>query len=243
VLAGPDGIRMLEVSEQSNELSERTAVYIAIRTRFFDDFVARAMSRNIRQCVLVAAGMDTRAFRLSLSPDSTVYELDQPEALAWKEQTLAQVQPKASCRRITVGVDLRQKWLPALTTAGFDPTQPSVWVVEGLLYYLTDAHVLSLLHTISQASAPGSRLGADLVSTSFFSSPFTKPALEMLAKSGMPWQSGSDDPESLLAACGWRATVRQPGEDGLSYGRWRYPVAPRQQRELPHSFLVEAVRE
>jgi methyltransferase (TIGR00027 family) len=130
-----------------------------------------------------------------------------------------------------------------LMASGFDSMLPSVWVVEGLLYYLTQSHVQSLLQRISEAAAPGSRLGADLVSASFFSSPWTKPFLEILAKSGMAWQFGSDHPESLLAENGWHATVQQPGEPGLNYGRWQNPVPPRAERELPHSFLIDASKE
>jgi methyltransferase (TIGR00027 family) len=235
-------MRMLELSEQTNPQAESTAGYIAIRTRFFDDLVTREMERNIRQCVLVAAGMDTRAFRLPLAENAVVYELDLPEALDWKSQTLATAAAKPGCRRVAVGVDLREDWLPNLTASGFDREQPSIWVVEGLLYYLTESQVRALLQRISQAAAPGSRFGADLVSASFFSSPWTKSALEMMAKSGMPWQFGSDDPEALLAENGWQATVHQAGEGGLNHGRWLYPVPPRSQRELPHSFLVEAAR-
>jgi methyltransferase (TIGR00027 family) len=130
--------------------------------------------------------------------------------------------------------------LPELTQRGFDVAQPSVWVVEGLLYYLSENEVRRLLRQISQAASPGSRLAADLVSASFFSSPWTKKALEMMAQRGMAWQFGSDDPEALLADTGWRATVRQPGEDGLNFGRWLNPVPAREQREMPHSFLIEA---
>jgi methyltransferase (TIGR00027 family) len=102
---------MLALSEEANPQAENTAAYIAIRTKFFDDLLMRAMARGIRQSVLVAAGMDTRAFRLPLPADAVVYELDQAEALDWKDQTLAGMRPR--CGRVTVPVDLREEWLPA----------------------------------------------------------------------------------------------------------------------------------
>lgn len=240
LLAGSEGMLILQRSEQRNPQAETTAAYIAIRTRCFDDLVMRAMTNGVRQCVLVAAGMDARAFRLQVREGAAFFELDQPLVLESKEQTLSEAGVKPKCRRAAVPVDLRGDWLPALTAAGFDREQPSVWVVEGLFYYLKESEARSLMGHISEAASAGSRFGADMVSASFFTSPWTKQTLEMLAQNGMPWQFGTDDPEELLAEYGWRTAVHEPGQDGFNHGRWPHPVPKRDQRELPHSFLIES---
>lgn len=240
LLAGSEGTLILQRSEQRNPQAATTAAYIAIRTRFFDDLVTRAMANGVQQCVLVGAGMDARAFRLPVKEGATFFELDQPLVLESKERTLTGAGVKPKCQRVPMPVDVRGDWLPALTAAGFDREQPSVWVVEGLFYYFKESEAQSLLGRISEAASPGSRFGADMVSASFFTSPWTKQTLEMLAQNGMPWQFGTDDPEELFAAHGWRATVHEPGDDGFNHGRWPHPVPKREQRELPHTFVIEA---
>jgi methyltransferase (TIGR00027 family) len=129
-----------------------------------------------------------------------------------------------------------------LLAAGFTIDRRSLWLAEGLLYYLTQTAVDHVLRLASRLAPPGSMLGADLVSTAFLTSEWTRPALAVLARQGFAWVSGTDEPEKLLAGHGWIATVRQPGDSDASYGRWRHPVVPRDQRQVPHHFLVAARR-
>lgn len=217
--------------------------YMAIRTRFFDDFLVHVTNEHrIWQVVLLAAGMDARAFRLRWSPGTTIFELDQPEVLATKGALLTELNAQATCQRYVVGVDLSHSWAPWLTTAGYDPQVPSVWLLEGLLNYLTEATVQQLLTTITSLAAPQSWLGADVVSREFLHSPWMQPWLMHLAEHGAPWQFGTDDPEGLFRQHGWEATVTQPGEEAAHYGRWPYPVAPREVTGIPRSYLITAVR-
>jgi len=242
-VAGQEGMAMLSLSEQYNPNAEPIAAYMAVRTKLFDDLIARAVANGVRQVVLPAAGMDSRPYRLELPMDLHWYELDQAELFAAKEEILTRESARARCTRSVVSVDLTGDWTPSLIGAGFDPVQPSIWIVEGLLFYLTEKDVRRLLSSIAACAARDSVLGADLVSASYFTSPSTKPALEAMAANGLPWRWGTDDPESFFAECGWRANVLQPGDPAANYGRWNQPVPPRENRGVPRSFLITAIRE
>jgi methyltransferase (TIGR00027 family) len=129
-----------------------------VQTRFFDDFFTTAGDAGIRQAVIVAAGLDSRAYRLEWPSGTTVFEIDLPKVLEFKAQVLSEHgrQPKADRRE--VAADLRTDWPAALRAAGFDPHSPSAWSLEGLLPYLTSAAHEALFASVSELSAPGSRL-------------------------------------------------------------------------------------
>lgn len=242
-LAGPEGEEMLRLSELSNPRSKQIAEYMVVRTRFLDDFLLRAMNAPDsprKQVVMLAVGMDTRAFRLPLPPDTVFYELDQPAVLALKQELLQRSEVDPSVRRIPVPVDLLGDWITPLETAGFQCTQPSVWILEGLLFYLKEPEVRQLLQGVSQCAARHSALAVDLISASFLTSPWTQPALQSMKERGMGWYWGTDDPEQFFGEFGWEATAVQPGEESANYGRWSDPVFPRAQRELPRSFFLTA---
>jgi methyltransferase (TIGR00027 family) len=137
--------------------------YQAVRTHFFDAFFADAVAAGIRQVVILASGLDSRAYRLSWPAGTVVYEIDQPQVLEYKAQTLAEhgVDPKAD--RHEVAIDLRQDWPAALTAAGFDPARPTAWLAEGLLMYLPAESQDRLFEQIGELSAPGSRISAEAV--------------------------------------------------------------------------------
>jgi methyltransferase (TIGR00027 family) len=235
---------MLQLSERWNPQRDQTAAYMAVRTRFFDDLTMQAVRQGIAQIVIVAAGMDARAFRLDLPPRTQLFELDRKEVLDVKNEILRSEDAQARCQRTAIASDFGDEWDWGLSwAAGFKSAEPSLWIIEGLLYYLTEEDVRRLLTGISGCASSGSMLGADLVSGSYFRSPWTKPALEMMEARGMAWRFGSDDPEGLFAKYGWRARVSQPGDDEANYGRWTFPVIAHDERELPHSFLVRALRD
>ena len=108
----------------------------AARTKYFDAYFARVAEAGVQQVVLVAAGLDSRAYRLHWADGTVIFELDQPQVLEFKRTVLAEhgAQPRAERRE--VAVDLRDDWQQALRDAGFDPGRPSAWIVEGLLLYL-----------------------------------------------------------------------------------------------------------
>lgn len=134
---------------------------MAVRTRFFDEFFTDAAAAGVRQAVILASGLDCRAFRLPWPQGMAVYEIDQPEVIEFKSVTLAGLGHRPTCRWRTVPVDLRNDWAAALRAAGFDPLAPTAWSAEGLLGYLPPKAQDDLLDTVTRLSAPGSRLAVD----------------------------------------------------------------------------------
>jgi methyltransferase (TIGR00027 family) len=194
--------------------------------------------------VLLAAGMDARAFRLSWPPRTRLYELDRPEVLLAKDEILAHAQARPACERRAIGADLgHPSWSEALLKAGYETREPSVWLMEGLLFYLEEGAVRGLLGTAAALAAPGSLLGADLVNGDLLGSAAMGPLLAAFAGVGARGRFGTNDPEVLMAESGWEeAEASQPGERGVNYGRWPYPVAPRGVPGVPRIFFVRARR-
>lgn len=145
----------------NNDLWSWFTCYLPIRTRFFDDYFRKATATGCRQVVILAAGLDARAFRLSWPAGLLLFELDAPEVLAFKERVLTERAATATCERRVIGVDLRQDWPDALQQAGFRPGEPTAWLAEGLLLYLSQDEGRHLLDRIGQLSAPESQLGIE----------------------------------------------------------------------------------
>ena len=135
--------------------------YQAVRTHFFDTYFNDAVAAGIRQVVILASGLDSRAYRLDWPAGTTVYEIDQPEVLAYKSTTLAENGVSPSADRREVAIDLRQDWPAALRAAGFDSSQPTAWLAEGLLMYLPAEAQDRLFTQIGELSPAGSRVSAE----------------------------------------------------------------------------------
>jgi len=134
----------------------------AARARFYDDYFAHAGSSGVRQVVIVASGLDARPYRLSWPPGTTLYEIDQPEVIEFKTTTLAELGAKAAVEHRPVGIDLREDWPAALQGAGFDATQPTAWLAEGVLIgFLPPEAEVRLLDSVTELSAAGSKFAAD----------------------------------------------------------------------------------
>jgi methyltransferase (TIGR00027 family) len=134
---------------------------IAVRTRFFDDFFLNAARDGIRQSVILAAGLDARAYRLAWPPGSVIYEVDQPKVVEFKSTAMANLGAAPAADRRTVSIDLREDWPAALRHNGFDVTQPTSWSAEGLLMYLPPDAQDRLFDNITELSAPGSKLATE----------------------------------------------------------------------------------
>ena len=148
--------------ESSWKLSHMPAA-MAARTRFFDSFFGDAARAGIRQAVILASGLDSRAYRLDWPGDMTVFEIDQPEVIAFKTTTLEGLGATPKADRRTVAIDLRQDWPTALVEAGLDTARPTAWIAEGLLGYLPPEAQDLLMDNITALSAPGSRLGVEAI--------------------------------------------------------------------------------
>jgi methyltransferase (TIGR00027 family) len=135
--------------------------YQAVRTNFFDTFFKDAVADGIRQVVILASGLDSRAYRLDWPAGTTVYEIDQPQVLAYKSTTLAENGVTPSADRREVAIDLRQDWPGALRAAGFDSAARTAWLAEGLLMYLPAEAQDRLFTQIGELSPAGSRVSAE----------------------------------------------------------------------------------
>jgi len=143
---------------------QRMTDNMAVRTKFFDEFFLDATNAGIRQAVILASGLDARAYRLPWPDGTTVYEIDQQQVIEFKSRTLAELGAQPTAARRAVAIDLRDDWPAALKAAGFDPEQPSAWSAEGLLGYLPPDAQDRLLDTITELSAPGSRIATEHIS-------------------------------------------------------------------------------
>lgn len=150
-----------EVDDNAEFGMERMRDMMGIRTRFFDDFFIEAANTGIRQAVILASGLDARAYRLAWPSGTTVYEVDQPQVIEFKTVTLNRLGAPPTADRRTVAVDLRHDWPTALRGAGLDTTKPTAWSAEGLLPFLPPEAQDALLDNITLLSAPGSRLATE----------------------------------------------------------------------------------
>lgn len=228
--------RWQKVGDNLTQIKAKRTRFIAVRTRFYDDFLM-SVQLLAPQIVILGAGMDARAFRLPWCKEARVYEVDRPEVLDYKDSILKDV--PAKCIRTVIKADLTDNWVENLLSQGFSVTNPSIWLLEGVLMYLPEIGVLKLLQTISDLSVDGSFLGADFVSVK------SVEIGEKARKSDRGrvlrhWQFGSDRPEDLLQNYNWNATVVQPGEIGANFGRYSESLPSRDISGTRQVFLVTA---
>ncbi len=135
---------------------------LAVRTKFFDEFFVRAThTAGIRQAVILASGLDSRAYRLPWAPGTVVFEIDQQAVIDFKTGTLSRLGTKPLAEHRPVAVDLRDDWPAALRANRFDETQPTAWSAEGLLAYLPPDAQDRLFDEITALTASGSRLATE----------------------------------------------------------------------------------
>jgi methyltransferase (TIGR00027 family) len=221
---------------------------MAVRTKFFDDFFNSATAAGIRQAVILAAGLDSRAYRLDWPAGTVVYEIDQPEVIAAKTGTMAQIGATPTCERRTVAIDLREDWPAALRAAGFDPSAPTAWIAEGLLIYLPPEAQDKLFDNITALSAPGSRLatefhtdhGAGMRERGAAMSERWRGAGLDLNLTDLWYQGDRTSVVEHLDASGWHTTARPRLEVFAEYGR---PLAETEDTAaLRNSLSVTAIK-
>ncbi len=137
-------------------LTDAMGDFLPVRTCFFDRVVSE---HPTAQVVILAAGLDGRAYRLDQPADTVIYEVDVPEVLAFRDAVAEGLTPTVAHR--SVGIDLREDWPAALRAAGFDPALPTTWLVEGLLIYLPADAADLLLDRLTALSAPGSAVAVE----------------------------------------------------------------------------------
>jgi methyltransferase (TIGR00027 family) len=225
---------------------------VAIRTRFCDDYLIAATRAGCRQVVLLAAGLDARAFRLQWPEGVRLWELDMPAVFAFKERVLTERAATSRCERSVVPVDLREPWPQALSNAGFNPEQSTAWLIEGLLMYLDEVERNLLLNRVGRLSGAGSRLALDHRSGFLSPPPVTdtgdvsgeRAAARFAALAAAAASNPSlSTPEAWLGGHGWRATIEEPAAIFARYGR---PVPALLQPARPdstHGWMATAERE
>jgi methyltransferase (TIGR00027 family) len=225
--------------------------YAACRTVYFDEFFTRANDDGIRQVAVLGAGLDSRPWRLPWAPGTVVYEIDQPQVLEFKINTLWTHNIDPMCEYRPVPVDLRSDWLDTLRQNGFDGNKPSAWSAEGLLSYLPQQTRQQLFGRIHGHSAPGSRIAVETAST--------KPAVRRLRSIGpetrdvakpadtatlrdikaLWYPDRGDNFADWLTRKGWRVTSLE-AQDLMACHR-RAPEA-HAQHAIPRSVFVDGLR-
>ncbi|MDT5090053.1 MAG: hypothetical protein QOG47_2760 [Mycobacterium sp.] len=143
------------------DFGEHFVNYQAARTRYFDHYFLRAAEAGVRQVVILAAGLDSRAYRLAWPGGTTIFELDRPQVLDFKREVLAEQGATPRAERREIAFDLREDWPQALRDSGFDAAQPSAWIAEGLLVYLPAAAQQQLYTGIDLLASPGSHVAVE----------------------------------------------------------------------------------
>ena len=202
----------------------RIAEYVGVRSRFFDDYFAEASRAGVDQVVLLAAGLDTRTFRLSWPAGTDVYEVDQPKVLAFKDEVLTTQGARSGANRHVITVDLREDWPRALWAAGFDPSRPTAWLAEGLLPYLPAAAERDLFIRLQELSPVGSRIALEHIGEdvrSFIDHPLFRESSERFGIdiAQLLYDGTGEAPEHWLTGHGWRAESSQAAELAERYGR------------------------
>lgn len=214
--------------EELDNLWQTTTTYMGVRTRYFDEYFHTACGAGeIRQVVLLAAGLDSRAYRLDWPADTHVFEIDHPNVLEFKDRVMVEKGVEPRCTRHAVGVDLREDWPTALREAGFDPSLPTAWLAEGLVFYLTDEAKESLFEWVRELSARGSRWAIESMSD-------PGEAMTMLSDDDSVQRLGNalgTDPTGLwpadqrfelhgwLVRQGWTVNAASAGTVAARYGR------------------------
>lgn len=198
---------------------------ITVRTRFFDDFFLRATGSGIRQAVILASGLDTRAYRLPWPSGTVVYEIDQPEVIEFKTRTLAGLGAEPTAGRRTVAIDLRNDWPAALTEAGFDAGQPTAWSAEGLLVYLPPEAQDRLFDHVFALSAPGSRIATEHLDMRNVPPDWAERLTERSRRIGsninlaeLFYTGERNTAAEYLAAHGWRTDIRTTEQAYAAHG-------------------------
>jgi len=156
-------LNILDGEPDGESQVERMADGMAVRTKYFDAFLAEATAAGIRQVVILASGLDARAYRSAWPAGTVVYEIDQAGVIDFKVATLRALAAAPTTEVRNVAVDLRDDWPAALRANGFDTQRPTGWIAEGLLMYLPAEAQDRLFDHITALSPPGSRLATEFV--------------------------------------------------------------------------------
>lgn len=189
--------------------SDRLRLFIAARSRFAEDCIANAVARDVRQVVVLGAGLDTFGLRNPhAGKELRVFEVDRPETQQWKRECLAKANLQIPNWLSLVTVDFEQQaFLERLEAVGFNDDRPTFFTWLGVVPYLSRDTVFATLSLI--ARLPDAELVFDYGEPVDAYPPARRARYEaMIAKAaaaGEPWLSFfvPDELESVLCAIGF----------------------------------------
>lgn len=246
--------RAVDIDPEGAAIFAHMGSYQAVRTRFFDDFFAAAGGAGIRQVVILASGLDSRAYRLNWPAGTTVFEIDQPKVLEYKESVLSEHGVRPTSTRREVAVDLRHDWPKVLREAGFDASTPTAWLAEGLLMYLPADAQDRLFSQITELSAAGSRIAVETAPTQAEERrQQMKERFEIIKEKfgitdsldvGELMYNDPDraDVAEWLGAHGWDSAAVQSAAEMRRLDRWALPDGPDAPADDAFSQFVTATR-
>jgi len=244
ILAGKEGKEIYEHYQKYRKQQRMVDEFLdamSVRCRFYDDMALSKSNGNCKQVVILASGLDSRAFRLKWSPNVHVFEVDRKEVSDFKLNKLKEINATPTCdKHSIIEADLTEdSWPQKMKDKGFNPEAPSLWLVEGLLMYLPEDGVRKLLQKCSNLSPSGSFIGGDV---GYVPSLLKRmPIFEEAKRLGNPFLFHTKYPEKLFQECGWpNVTATQKGEPGVTYTRSKIKVLPRWVPLMPRNFYVQA---
>ncbi|KAE8100231.1 hypothetical protein FH972_018154 [Carpinus fangiana] len=212
--------------DRINNAREVSGVILAVRTLWFDskiEALLNSFTMKEAQVVFLGAGMDARAYRLNCLKDSNVFEVDFPKVLQVKASLLQAAMEskdehqhlKETAKSLTrVAADIRENdWLEKLQISGFMPEKNTIWVLEGILYYLPHSHATQVLKIIAEKCA--------LTHTVLLADFMNKPSTTL---SESIFHFYSDWPDHLLPSLGFpHVKLSQIGDPDAHFGLMHDP--------------------
>jgi len=222
-----DGEIPLAESDDPQFIASRVIDVLAVRTKFFDEFFLDAAAAGIRQAVIVASGLDSRAYRLPWPAGTVVFEIDQQTVVDFKTATMSALGAAPRAEHRPVAVDLREDWPTVLRTNGFDETRPTAWSAEGLLAYLPPEAQDRLFDEITALSAKGSRVATEyhpegaaaIAERSRVMAQQWKDRGFDLDLAALMYQGERNAASEYLAGHGWRVSTQTRKQLFAAYGR------------------------
>lgn len=218
--AAPGATVPRQAPGESTALGAIFQARVAIRTRFYDDYLLAARAAGCRQVVLLAAGMDTRGYRLDWPAGTRLFEIDQPDVLAFKDAVLTARDAVPRCHRVARAADLRHDWAGVLLDSGLRPSERTAWLAEGLLIYLTAEEAGQLLDTITGLSAPGSTIAFEYNDTGDGGPVSHARTMPGMSRVTALWKGGlgAETPDRL-GRHGWQVQIHGIGPVAAGYHR------------------------
>ena len=206
------------------------------RTSLYDAAVRRHLD-GVDQLVVLGAGFDTRAFRLSPEDGVRCFEIDTPRTQAYKLGMLERA--GLSTRQATyVSADFEtEDWMDKLVAAGFDPGRPSFFLWEAVTMYLDRASVEATLRRIA-GTAPGSVVAFDYFSKEIVASgsPYMRYARATAKYAGEQLTFGIDNrPPARKSAADFVGSFGLVLEEHRNFGR------ETRRRSAPAGFVTAVV--